>query len=101
MMETRRPRCFEPYLLLAVGLLLIVAVAVAFFPAVGLTLLNFDDDQYVFQNPRVRTGLTAEGVGWAFTHSHAHNWHPLTTLSHMLDCQVRRIEPWWPHLVNV
>ncbi|MGO9113118.1 MAG: tetratricopeptide repeat protein [Thermoguttaceae bacterium] len=84
-----------------IGVLLIVAVTVTFAPAVGLPFLHFDDDEYVFQNRRVTDGLTVEGVGWAFTHSHARNWHPLTTLSHMLDCQVRGIEPSWHHLVNV
>ena len=44
---------------------------------------------------------TSRGIGWAFTHVHAGNWHPLTTISHMLDCQIYGLEPWGHHLTNV
>src|SRR5262249_29788259 len=50
--------------------------------------VNFDDPEYVYDNPRVTAGLTADGVVWAFTATHSANWHPLTWLSHMLDWQV-------------
>ena len=53
---------------------------------------------------RTRTstgGLTAEGIAWAFTTSHASNWHPLTWLSHMLDCQLYGLKPGGHHLTNV
>ena len=33
-------------------------------------------------------GLTWNGVAWAFTQPCSANWHPLTWLSHMLDCQI-------------
>src|SRR5207237_3318572 len=41
------------------------------------------------------------GIGWAFTHVHSHNWHPLTTISHMLDCQLFGVNPGAHHLMNV
>ena len=63
--------------------------------------VNFDDHAYVYQNPEVRAGLTLHGIGWAFTHDHARNWHPLTTLSHMLDCQLFGLEPAGHHFTNV
>src|ERR1051326_7096704 len=50
--------------------------------------VNFDDHVYVYENPLVIKGFSAEGMIGAFTHTHARNWHPLTTLSHMLDCQL-------------
>jgi len=50
--------------------------------------INLDDGAYVYKNPQVFRGLTSEGIIWAFTQSHAANWHPLTWLSHMLDCQL-------------
>src|SRR6266487_3628694 len=50
--------------------------------------VNFDDHVYVYDNPLITKGLTVDGVIGAFTHSHARNWHPLTTISHMLDCQL-------------
>ena len=47
-----------------------------------------DDKRYILENPIVKQGLTLTGIAWAFTTFHAANWHPLTWLSHMLDCQM-------------
>ncbi len=55
--------------------------------------ITFDDDLYVTNNPMVRAGLTWPGVKWAFTALHSANWHPVTWLSHMLDCQLYGM---WP-----
>jgi tetratricopeptide (TPR) repeat protein len=63
--------------------------------------INYDDDQYVRGNSRITNGLTLDGIQWAFTHVHAANWHPLTTISHMLDCQLYGLQPWGHHLTNV
>src|SRR5204862_8312701 len=45
--------------------------------------------------------LTSTGVLWAFTHSHAENWHPLTLISHMLDCQLFGLQAGWHHFSDV
>jgi Tfp pilus assembly protein PilF len=63
--------------------------------------INLDDEQYVTQNPHVRGGPTAGGLAWAFTTTHASNWHPLTWLSHMLDSQLFGMDPSGHHLVNL
>ena len=63
--------------------------------------VNYDDNAYVYQNPHVTQGLTFKGIVWAFTHSHAHNWHPLTTISHMLDCRLYGLKAGGHHLTNV
>jgi len=63
--------------------------------------VNFDDPDYVSENPIVARGLTLSGVIWAFTHFHYSNWHPLTWISHMLDCQLFGLNPAGPHIVNV
>ncbi len=63
--------------------------------------VNYDDDSYVTENPIVRAGLTTAGVRWAFTAVHSDNWHPLTTLSHMLDCSLFGMRAGRHHLVNV
>src|SRR5438477_1524255 len=63
--------------------------------------INYDDPLYVFDNAHVRAGLTWHGIAWAFTHVHSQNWHPLTTISHMLDCQLFGLNPGPHHLVNV
>ncbi len=61
----------------------------------------FDDPSYITENPHVNTGLSFANIGWAFTTSHAYNWHPLTWLSHMLDVQLFGLKPGWHHLMNV
>jgi tetratricopeptide (TPR) repeat protein len=63
--------------------------------------VNVDDTDYVLKNLEVARGLTSEGAVWAFTHFHASNWHPLTWISHMLDCQLFGLSPGGHHLTNV
>jgi len=63
--------------------------------------VNFDDPDYVYSNPVVRQGLTWHGVVWAFGDFQIANWHPLTWLSHMLDCELFGVRPGWHHMVNV
>jgi tetratricopeptide (TPR) repeat protein len=78
-----------------------LAVALPFVQTLDFGFLNFDDDAYVTDNAQVRAGLTADGAWWALTQSHAANWHPVTWLSHMLDCQLYGLHPWGHHLTNV
>jgi tetratricopeptide (TPR) repeat protein len=63
--------------------------------------VSYDDHVYIQDNPIVRNGLSAEGLIWAFTHKHASNWHPLTTLSHMVDCQFFGLNAGGHHFSNV
>jgi tetratricopeptide (TPR) repeat protein len=63
--------------------------------------VNFDDNAYVYENPQITRGLTVDGLVGAFTHTHAGNWHPLTTISHMLDCQLYGLQAGWHHFTNV
>src|SRR5215469_8594796 len=63
--------------------------------------VNFDDPAYVYENPQITQGLTVDGLIGAFTHPPARNWNPLTTISHMLDCQLYGLQAGWHHLTNV
>src|SRR6266446_4706528 len=63
--------------------------------------INLDDQEYVFENHQIVAGLTSNGVLWVFTHSHVGNWHPLTSISHMLDCQLFGLQAGWHHFTNV
>ena len=83
------------------GLLLVVATVAVYFPVHTQPFANFDDADYVFDNFHVRSGLTWDTVKWAFTSSYAANWHPLTWLSHALDCQIFGLNPAGPHDVNL
>jgi Flp pilus assembly protein TadD len=67
---------------------LALVTAAAYWPVTHAGFINFDDPGYIRDNPPVRQGLTWDGLAWAFTTHHQSNWHPLTWLSHMLDCQM-------------
>ncbi len=91
-----------PYSLLAVCGLLLLAVAAVFGQTVGYKFVNFSDDaEYVTDNRLVQQGLSGEGIVWALTTFHTTNWHPLTWLSHMLDCELYDLNPAGHHLTNV
>jgi protein O-mannosyl-transferase len=82
-----------------------VVLAAITFAVFGQTLrhgfIDFDDNDYVYANPVVAQGLTLKGIIWAFAQPHAGNWHPLTWLSHMLDCQLYGLHPGGHHLTSV
>ena len=72
-----------------------------FGQTLGHQFVAYDDQNYVYENPIVTGGLTAKGLRAAFTESYGSNWHPLTTLSHMLDCQLFGLDPAGHHFTNV
>ena len=82
-----------------------LALAMAVWAIYGQTrhheFVNFDDNEYVYENAQIRQGLSLENVRWAFTHLHVHNWHPLTTLSYMLDVELYGLAPAGHHLTSV
>ena len=84
-----------------ISILLVAIVWLVFSRTIGYDFVNYDDHVYVYQNPIVSAGLTLHGIVWAFAHTHARNWHPLTTLSHMLDCQIFDLKPGGHHFTNV
>jgi tetratricopeptide (TPR) repeat protein len=63
--------------------------------------VNFDDDLYVYNTPAIKAGLTVKGMSLAFVSQHARNWHPLTTISHMLDCQLYGLNAGGHHATNL
>ena len=85
----------------AVCIFLAAIVWSVFGQTIHFDFVNYDDNEYVYENPMVTRGLTRHGVVWAFTHVHASNWHPLTWISHMADCESYALEPDGPHLTNV
>jgi len=82
-----------------------IALAGVTWTVFGQTLwhdfINYDDDIYIYENPNIVSGLTRPAIRWAFTHAHAGNWHPLTSLSHMFDCQVYGLNAGGHHFTNV
>ena len=87
--------------ILGVSIFLMAITWLVFGETLRHPSINFDDQAYVFENPKINTGLTSTGVLWAFTHSHVGNWHPLTSISHMLDCELFGLQAGWHHFTNV
>ncbi len=85
---------------LAAALLVLVTIAL-YWPATRCDFVNTDDPDYVTANPHVLGDLNWEGVKWAFLNPVSCNWHPLTVLSHMVNCQLFGLNPWGHHLTNV
>jgi tetratricopeptide (TPR) repeat protein len=83
------------------ALLIVGTTAAVYWPVFGFEFLNYDDPEYITANPHVYGGLTRENILWAFAESHAANWHPLTWLSHQLDCTLFGLDPGPPHVVNL
>lgn len=83
--------------LLLIYLMLVASVILAYEPMRHNEFISYDDPDYVTENPHITGGLTAKSIIWAFTSPHYHMYHPLTSLSHMLDCQLFGLEPLWHH----
>ena len=92
---TRKQLSRVIYFALAVVTLLI------YLPMLWHGFVNYDDPDYIIGNAHVTGGLTWANVVWAFTSNDAANWHPLTWLSHMLDCQLFGVNPAGHHLMNL
>jgi Tfp pilus assembly protein PilF len=69
----------------------VLLAIVTFAVYAGVTkhpFVNYDDADYVADNPMVQQGLTQATLRWALTSTGHANWHPLTWLSHALDWQL-------------
>jgi hypothetical protein len=83
------------------GLALVLGTVTCYWPVRRFDFVNYDDPFYVFLNPVVTKGLTWQGLVWAFSDTTTGNWHPVTWLSHMLDCQCYGVNPGAHHLTSV
>jgi len=86
---------------LVLSILLITTTLTVFMQTGDHQFINFDDDLYVSNNPHVIGGLTRENIAWAFTSTHAGNWHPLAWLSHLADVDLFGMNPRGHHLTSV
>jgi tetratricopeptide (TPR) repeat protein len=86
---------------LFLGLALCLLTLAAYLPTLRNGFVDYDDRQYVTENPQVQAGLTLANLRWALTASVAANWHPLTLASHMLDCQLFGLNAKGHHLTSL
>jgi tetratricopeptide (TPR) repeat protein len=93
--------CNNRYSAAFVYVVLLLVTFTVYWPVRNHDFVIFDDEIYVSQNPHVQAGLTATDVRWVFTHRYASFWHPLTMLSHMLDCELFGLNPAGHHLTNL
>jgi tetratricopeptide (TPR) repeat protein len=99
--EAKTPSLNRHFLTLCISLVLIIVILAVFWQVRNHEFITFDDDQYVTNNPHVKSGLTLSGTIWALVAMHSNNWHPLTWLSHMLDCELYGLNPGGHHLTNL
>src|SRR4029077_4471337 len=104
--KDRRPRelprgVYRRSITIGIYLFLTGLSLAVFSQTIHYNFVNFDDDLYVYNAPAIQAGLTLKGIAAAFTSQHARNWHPLTTLSHMLDCQLCGLNAGGHHATNI
>jgi tetratricopeptide (TPR) repeat protein len=80
---------------------LVVSTLIAYEPMRHNGFVNYDDDRYITRNPEIKDGIRWRTLGRAFTQPHYYMWHPLTTITNMLDCQFFGLNPFWHHLVSL
>lgn len=77
---------------------LLAAITFAvYWPVLKYPFVNYDDVDYVTENPHVQQGVTLATLRWAITSTAQANWHPLTWISHALDCQLFGLDPTGHH----
>jgi Tfp pilus assembly protein PilF len=82
-------------------LFLVIAILAVYWQTNYHEFINFDDSSYILQNQHVQNGLTSESISWAFGFADIAYWHPLTWLSHMLDCQIYGLIPGMHHRTSL
>ncbi len=95
------PESVKKSFVIFIYFVLILSTLLVFRQVCNFDFVNYDDNLYVYQNPHVLNGLTADGVIWAFATPHVGNWLPLTWISFMFDCQLFGSNPGWMHFINL
>ncbi len=81
---------------------ILIAITLGIYYQVAhFDFINFDDPAYVYENDVVQQGVTWPGIVWAFAREHSANWHPLTWISHMIDCQLFGLDAGGHHIINL
>jgi len=81
--------------------IILIATVASYWGVWQNDFINLDDNEYITDNTQVQAGLSWKGIIWAFTTTHVSNWHPITWLSHMLDCELYGLNPAGHHLTNL
>jgi tetratricopeptide (TPR) repeat protein len=95
------PKTSRHWVTVCVCIFLALLTWIVFGQTLWHDFINYDDPRYVYENTKITGGLSFSVIAWAFTHVHSMNWHPLTTISHMLDCQLYGLKAGAHHFTNV
>src|SRR5437660_8022213 len=95
------PKMIRRWITIGICICLAALTWLVFGQTLRHDFINYDDPRYVYEDTNITNGLSFSGISWAFTHIHSMNWHPLTTISHMLDCQLYGLKAGWHHFTNV
>jgi len=99
--EERVGATLRKHATLLLCLSLAILVLATFHAVRNFDFITYDDGVYVTENPRVREGLTSQGIVWAFGATDAGFWQPLTWLSLMADARLYRLNPSGYHWTNL
>ena len=89
-------------LLAIICLCLIISTTSVYWQVAGYDFIDFDDNNYVTENPNIKSGFSRENVIWAFQFSNSETyWHPITWLSHMADCHFYGLNASGHHITNL
>ncbi len=80
---------------------IVLLIGIVFGQTLSYDFVNYDDKTYIYGNPLVSSGLSLHGLLRAFVDTQTNNWHPLTLVSHMIDCQLYDLKPGGHHFTNV
>jgi protein O-mannosyl-transferase len=97
----RKPGTRQLRLRWLIYLILLLATFAVYWPVFHHDFINFDDPDYILENPPVLSGLNARSVTWAFGTAHAANWHPVTWISHMVDVELFGLKAGWHHFTSL
>jgi tetratricopeptide (TPR) repeat protein len=80
---------------------LALVTALAYWPVATCDFVNFDDSAYIVGNFHITHGISLQALRWCFQAGYVSNWHPLTWMSHLVDCQLYGLRPAGHHLTNL
>jgi protein O-mannosyl-transferase len=95
------PDNIKRYRSLLVCVAMTIAVVIVYWQVFNNGFIDFDDPLYVTGNTSIQSGLTWQSIKWAFTTNNAYNWHPLTWLSHTIDCSIFGLDPAGHHFTSL
>src|SRR5215471_13797214 len=78
---------------------LVVLTVASYWRTRDMNLLYYDDKTYISDNTHIRNGVDLASLAWSMTTLFQY-WHPVTWISHAIDCQLYGLKPAGHHITN-